>query len=232
MLDADAQLGKGSARSFAEASFSRYDRFICAMNLQSIFELLRTFWSLSVAIKMASHMAIAYCTAVLAISPLAPTSIRSTWPPRLDNPPGWPVHWWRYLQNFRRGKGSSLLELLQNDFRIVLGCCDDDDETTPDMTTPILLVAKTRVWASLDWCPSTRLMHAVVLLGIPRRVFLKFNSIVSCLPRPKIFASNERTDCSLASDAHWLNILKETTCNENHRLADYGFSKMKETACK
>jgi hypothetical protein len=40
---------------------SRYSRFIYAMNLQCIAELLRQCWAFSVALDMATHMATSYC---------------------------------------------------------------------------------------------------------------------------------------------------------------------------
>jgi hypothetical protein len=50
-------LGIGSIGSCSEGIVSRYARFICAMNLQCIAELLRQCWVFSVALDMATHMA-------------------------------------------------------------------------------------------------------------------------------------------------------------------------------
>jgi hypothetical protein len=54
-------LGIGSIGSCSEGIMSRYARFICAMNLQSIAEVLRQCWASSVALNMATHMATSYC---------------------------------------------------------------------------------------------------------------------------------------------------------------------------
>jgi hypothetical protein len=50
-----------SIGSCSEGIVSRYARFICAMNLQCIAELLRQCWAFSVAFDMATHMATLYC---------------------------------------------------------------------------------------------------------------------------------------------------------------------------
>jgi hypothetical protein len=54
-------LGIGSIGSCSEEIVSRYSRFIYAMNLQCIAELLRQCWAFSVALDMATHMATSYC---------------------------------------------------------------------------------------------------------------------------------------------------------------------------
>jgi len=53
-------LGIESIGSCFEGIVSRYARFICAMNLQCIAELLRQCWAFSVALNMATHMATSY----------------------------------------------------------------------------------------------------------------------------------------------------------------------------
>jgi hypothetical protein len=54
-------LGIGSIGSCSEGIVSRYARFICAINLQCIAELLRPCWAFSVALDMATHMETSYC---------------------------------------------------------------------------------------------------------------------------------------------------------------------------
>ncbi len=51
----------GSIGSCSKGIVSCYARFICAMNLQCIAELLRQCWAFSVALNMATHMATSYC---------------------------------------------------------------------------------------------------------------------------------------------------------------------------
>jgi hypothetical protein len=54
-------LGIGSIGSCSVGIVSRYARFICALNLQCIAELLRQCWAFSVALDMATHMATSTC---------------------------------------------------------------------------------------------------------------------------------------------------------------------------
>jgi hypothetical protein len=65
-----------SIGSCSEGIVSRYARFICAMNLQCIAELLRQCWAFSVAFDMATHMATLYCDVRIRIchNPLCMTS--------------------------------------------------------------------------------------------------------------------------------------------------------------
>jgi hypothetical protein len=60
-METKGVLGIGSIGSCSEGIVSRYARFICAMNLQCIAELLRLCWAFSVALHMATHMATSYC---------------------------------------------------------------------------------------------------------------------------------------------------------------------------
>jgi hypothetical protein len=61
IMETKEVLGIGSIGSCSQGIVSRYDRFICAMNLQFIAELLRQCWAFSVAIDMVAHMATSYC---------------------------------------------------------------------------------------------------------------------------------------------------------------------------
>jgi hypothetical protein len=61
IMETKEVLGIGSIGSCSEGIVSRYARFICAMNLQCIAELLRQCWAFSVALDMATHMATSYC---------------------------------------------------------------------------------------------------------------------------------------------------------------------------
>ena len=56
ILDTKNLLGIGIIGSCSEGIVSRYARFICAMDMQCIVEILRKFWSFSVALDMATHM--------------------------------------------------------------------------------------------------------------------------------------------------------------------------------
>ena len=53
-------LGIRSIRSCSEGIVSHYARFIYAMNMQFIVDLLRKFWAFSTALDMVTHMATAY----------------------------------------------------------------------------------------------------------------------------------------------------------------------------
>jgi hypothetical protein len=61
IMETKEVLGIGSIGSCSEGIVSRYARFICAINLQCIAELLRQCWAFSVALDMATHMATSYC---------------------------------------------------------------------------------------------------------------------------------------------------------------------------
>jgi hypothetical protein len=61
MMETKEVIGIGSIGSCSEGIVSRYARFICAMNLQCMAELLRQCWAYSVALDMATHMATSCC---------------------------------------------------------------------------------------------------------------------------------------------------------------------------
>lgn len=61
MLDTKELLGNGSIGSISKGIISCYARFICAMKLQGIVELLWKCWAFSVDIDMARYIAIGYC---------------------------------------------------------------------------------------------------------------------------------------------------------------------------
>jgi hypothetical protein len=61
IMETKEVLGIGSIGSCSEGIVSRCARFICAMTLQCIAELLRQCWAFSVALDMATHMATSYC---------------------------------------------------------------------------------------------------------------------------------------------------------------------------
>lgn len=57
MEDAKKILGAGSTGPCFELAFGGYARFICAVNLQCIAELIKRCWAFSIALDMATHMA-------------------------------------------------------------------------------------------------------------------------------------------------------------------------------
>jgi hypothetical protein len=61
IMETKEVFGIGSIGSCSEGIVSRYARYICAMNLQCIAELLRQCWVFSVALDIATHMATSYC---------------------------------------------------------------------------------------------------------------------------------------------------------------------------
>jgi hypothetical protein len=61
IMETKEVLGIGSIGSCSEGIESRYARFICAMNLQYIAELLRQCWAFSVAFDVETQMATSYC---------------------------------------------------------------------------------------------------------------------------------------------------------------------------
>ena len=61
ITDTKELLGVRSIGSCSKGLVNRYACFICAMNLQSIAELLKKCWVFSIALDMATHLATGYC---------------------------------------------------------------------------------------------------------------------------------------------------------------------------
>ena len=67
MVDTTELIIIGSIVSCSEGIFSRYARFICAMNLHLIVDIFKKCWSLSVTLDMETHTTTTYCNVCIRI---------------------------------------------------------------------------------------------------------------------------------------------------------------------
>jgi hypothetical protein len=158
--------GIGSIDSCSEGIVSRYARFICAMNLQCIAELLRQCWAFSVALDMATHMAISYCDVCIRIchkSTVHDFQLLSI-----------PVHE-RHTGETIFNTFAKVMDALfpdWHDYWSFFGWREEDDWAASGRNHADTSRSQARVHARLVRDPPTRLVFAVVLLGHSRHVLL------------------------------------------------------------
>lgn len=227
VLDTKELLGVGSIGSVSEGIVSRYARFICAMNLQCIVELLRKSWAFSVALDMATHMATAYCDVRIRVCPKSTVHdfhLLSI-----------PVHD-RHTGEIIFNTFARAMDALYSDWReTIIGASSDGEKKMTGrhqgVITRIQRVSKPgfmRVWCGahqLDLCMQS------FYLAIPDSFYSTFTSIVSYLRRQQHFISDERSQCPLICDTRWLNMIKVTTWFDKHRLAVAAYFEEKKPAC-
>jgi hypothetical protein len=208
-------LGIGSIGSCSEGIVNRYVRFICAMNLQWIAELLRQCWAFSVALDIATHMATSYCDVRIRIchkSTVHDFHLLSI-----------PVHE-RHTGETIFNTFAKAMDALFPDWRETITGASSDGEMkmtgrNQGVITRIHRVAKPgfmRVWCGahqLDLCMQS------FFLAIPDTFYSTFTLLVAYLRRQQNFISDERNQCPLICNTRWLNMVKVTTWFDRHRLA-------------
>jgi hypothetical protein len=227
IMESKEVLGIGSIGPCSEWIVSRYARFICAMNLQCIAELLRQCWAFSVALDMATHMATSYCDVRIRICQKSTEHdfhLLSI-----------PVH--------ERNTGETIfnafakaMDALFPDWREAITGASSGGEKK--MTgwhqgeiTRIHRVAKPgfmRVWCGahqLDLCMQS------FYLAIPDTFYSTFTLLVAYLRLQRNFISDERSQCPLIFNTRWLNMVKVTTWFDRHRLAVVAYLEEKEPNC-
>jgi hypothetical protein len=208
-------LGIGSIGSSSEGILSRYARFICAMNLQCIAELLRQCWAFSVALDMATHMATSYCDVRIRIchkSAVHDFQILSI-----------PVHERHTGETIFNAFGKATGALFPDWRETITGASSDGEKKMTwrhqGVITRIHRVANPgfmRVWCGahqLDLCMQS------FYLAIPDKFYSTFTLLVAYLRRQQNFISDERSQLPLICNTRWLNMVKVTTWFDRHRLA-------------
>ena len=227
MLETKELLGIGSIGSCSEGIVSRYARFICAMNMQCIVELLRKSWAFSVALDMATHMATAYCDVRIRIchkSTVHDFHLLSI-----------PVHD-RHTGEIIFNTFAKAMDALYPDWpeKIIGGSSDGEKKMTgrhQGVITRLQRVSKPgfmRVWCGAH---QLDLSMQSFYFAIPDTFYSTFTSIVSYLRRQQNFISDERSQCPLICDTRWLNMIKVTTWFDKHRLAVAAYLEEKKPAC-
>lgn len=198
ILDLKELLGNGSIGSISKGTVSHYALSICAKNLQSTVGLLRKFRKFSVAIDMATHMAIGYCNIRIrichesAVHDLHLLTIH--------------VHGRHVDKGIFSTFGKTMDALCSDWCEKSVGASSDGERTKigrhQGVITRILHVATPalmRVWHGahqVDLCMQS------VYFAFPDKFYSKFTIIVSCLRRYQNFVSNERSNCPLICDTH------------------------------
>jgi hypothetical protein len=215
IMETKEVLGIGIIGSCSEGIVSRYDRFICSMNLQCIAALLRHCWAFSVALDMATHMATSSCDVCIRICH------KST------------VHDFHllYIPVHERHTGETIfntfpkaMDALFPDWRETISGASSDGEKKmtgrhQGVITWIHRVAKPgfmRVWCGahqLDLC-----MQSFYLV-IRDTFYSTFTLFVAYLRRQQNFISDEWSQCPLICNTRWLSMVKVTTWFDQHRLA-------------
>ncbi|CAM6041972.1 unnamed protein product, partial [Sphagnum compactum] len=204
IMETKEVLGIGSIGSCSKGIVSRYARFICVMNLQCIAELLRQCWAFSVALDMATHMATSYCDVRIRIchkSTVHDFHLISI-----------PVHE-RHTGEIIFNTFAKAMDALFPDWRETITGASSDGEKKmtgrhQGVITRIHHVAKPgfmRVWCGahqLDLCMQS------FYLAIPDTFYSTFTLLVAYLRRQQNFISDERSQCPLICDTHWLNMIK------------------------
>ncbi|KAH9563585.1 hypothetical protein CY35_05G133100 [Sphagnum magellanicum] len=218
IMETKEVLGIGSIGSCSEGIVSRYARFICAMNLQCIAELLRQCWAFSVALDMATHMAThmatSYCDVCICICH------KST------------VHDFHllFILVHERHAGEIIfntfakaMDALFPDWReTIIGASSDGEKKMTGrhqgVITRIHRVAKLGFMRSF-------------YLAIPDTFYSTFTLLVAYLCRQQNFISDERSQCPLICDTRWLNMIKVTIWFDQHRLAVVVYLEEKKLNC-
>ena len=228
IVDTKEVLGIGSIASCSEGTVSSYARFICAMNLQRIAELLRKCWAFSIALDMATHMGTAYCDTRIRIChdcTVHDFHLLSI-----------PIHD-RHTGAIIFNTFAKAMDALFPDWRkTIIGAASDGERKMTGrhqgVMTRIQQVAKPgfmRVWCGahqLDLCMQS------FYLAIPEAFYSTLTSLVAYLRRQQNFISDERSQCPLICDTRWLNMIKVTTWFDRHRLAVAAYLEEKKPACK
>jgi hypothetical protein len=219
-------LGIGSIGSCSEGIVSRYARFICALNLQCIAELLRHCWAFSVALDMATHMATSYCDVRIHICHKSTVhdfhllSIR--------------VHERHTGETIYNTFAKAMDALFPGWRKTISGASPDGEKMTrrhQGVITRIHRVANPefmRVWygaRQLDLCMQ------LFYLAIPDTFYSTFTLLVAYLRRQQNFISDERSQCRLILNTRWLNMVKVTTWFDRHRLAVVAYLEEKKPNC-
>lgn len=221
--DTKELLGIATIGSCSEGTVSRYDRFICAINIQRIANLLQKCWAFSVALDMATHLATAYCNSQVRVchnSTVHDFHLISV-----------PVH--------ERHTGESILNTFEKAMdaifakamdaivpdwqKTIVGASSDGEKKMTGchqgVITRIQRVARSgfmRVWCGahqLDLCMQS------FYLAIPDSFYSTLTSLVAFLRRQQTFTANERSQCPLILDTLWLSMIKVTSWMDTHRLA-------------
>jgi hypothetical protein len=206
---------------------SRYARFIYAMNLQCIAELLRQCWAFFVVLDMATHMATLYCDVRIRIchkSIVHDFHLLSI-----------PVHE-RHTCEIIFNTFAKAMDALFPDWReTIIGASSDGEKKMTGrhqgVITRIHHVAKPgfmRVWCGahqLDLCMQS------FYLAIPDTFYSTFTLLVAYLRRQQNFISDKRSECPLICDTRWLNMIKVTTWFDQHRLGVIAYLEEKKPNC-
>ncbi|KAH9576038.1 hypothetical protein CY35_01G142300 [Sphagnum magellanicum] len=210
IMETKEVLGIESIGSCSEGIVSHYVRFICAMNLQCIAELLRQCWAFSVALDMATHMATSYCDVRIRIC--HKSTVHDF---HLLSIPEHERHTGEIIFNtFAKAMDALFLDWRET----IIGASSDGEKKMTGrhqgVITRIHRVAKPgfmRVWCrahQLDLCMQS------FYLAIPDTFYSTFTLLVAYLCRQQNFISDKRSQCPLIYNTRWLNMIKRTEDNE------------------
>jgi hypothetical protein len=224
IMETKEVLGIGSIGSCSEGILSRYARFICAMNLQCIAELLRQCWAFSVALDTATHMETSYCDVRIRICH------KST------------VHDFHLLSILvhERHTGETIfntiakaMDALFPDWRETITGASSDGEKMMIGRHQGVITRKHRVAKPgfmRVWCGAHQL-DLSFYLAIPDEFYSTFTLLVAYLRRQQNFFSDERSQCPLNFNTRWLNMVKVTTWFDRHRLAAVAYLEETKPNC-
>jgi hypothetical protein len=85
------------------------------------------------------------------------------------------------------------------------------------------------------WCGAHQLDLSMqsFYLAIPGTFYSTFTLLVAYLRRQQNFISDERSQCPLICNTHWLNVVKVTTWFDRHRLAVVAYlEERSQIACR
>jgi hypothetical protein len=227
IMETKEVLGIGSTGSWSAAIVSLYARFICAMNLQCIAELLRQCWAVSVALDMATHMATSYCAIRIRICHKSTMHDFHLLPI--------PVHERHTGETIFKTFAKAMDALFPDWRETITGSSSDGEKKMTErhqgVVTRIHRVAKPgfmRVWCGvhqLDLCMQS------FYLAIPDTFYSTFTLLVAYLRRQQNFISDERSQCPLICNTRWLNMVKVTTWFDRHRHAVVAYLEEKKRNC-
>lgn len=215
MKDTKEAISVGSIWAFCGLAVGRYARFICAMNLQCIAELMQQCWAISIALDMETHMAIGFCDIRIRIChKFTVNGFRL---------PSILVHERHTGENVFNIFARALDALYATWRTKIIGAVMDGEKMMTGrregVVSRIQNVAKlgfTKVWSGghqLDIC-----MQAFYL-NVRESFYWSPTTLVAFSRRQKNFMSQEWSQCFLICDTCWLNMIKVITWFDKYRLS-------------